>query len=238
MSLKCTCEACLKEAAWEAFGLESFLARKLRTHCSDMLFYREMRGFGFVQFINPEDASDAQYNLDRSVIAGREVTVKSPGKHLRRCGRRSVQGHVAPGVVADGLLLDTVADPAPGLHTEQEIGHALLTRDAALHMIAAGRHHHMSAGALGRSHLLHLLEGHPGHLPLLHGTDPILQGVQLQRIAMIAITLPPVQTDLRHPRTDRLLHGPLLHARLLHAQGTSSTISCAGAEFGLPAARW
>eukprot|EP00899_Mesostigma_viride_P014257 jgi/Mesvir1/22832/Mv20092-RA.1 len=35
----------------------------------------ELRGFGFVQYIDPEAAADAQYNLDRTEICGREVTV-------------------------------------------------------------------------------------------------------------------------------------------------------------------
>ncbi|GAQ87189.1 RRM superfamily protein [Klebsormidium nitens] len=35
----------------------------------------ESRGFGFVEFDDPRDASDAQYDMDRSVLAGREITV-------------------------------------------------------------------------------------------------------------------------------------------------------------------
>lgn len=36
---------------------------------------REPRGFGFVQYLDPADASDAQYHMDRQLIAGREITV-------------------------------------------------------------------------------------------------------------------------------------------------------------------
>jgi FUS-interacting serine-arginine-rich protein 1 len=36
---------------------------------------RESRGFGFVQYMDPADAADAQYNMDRQVVGGREITV-------------------------------------------------------------------------------------------------------------------------------------------------------------------
>ncbi|TVU37719.1 hypothetical protein EJB05_11049 [Eragrostis curvula] len=35
----------------------------------------EPRGFGFVQFYNPEDAADAKYYLDGQVVLGRTITV-------------------------------------------------------------------------------------------------------------------------------------------------------------------
>eukprot|EP00245_Coleochaete_scutata_P014975 TRINITY_DN649_c0_g1_i3.p2 TRINITY_DN649_c0_g1~~TRINITY_DN649_c0_g1_i3.p2 ORF type:complete len:183 (-),score=5.19 TRINITY_DN649_c0_g1_i3:614-1162(-) len=35
----------------------------------------EPRGFGFVQFVDPEDAQEAAYYLDGKVIGGRQVTV-------------------------------------------------------------------------------------------------------------------------------------------------------------------
>ncbi|CAK9857841.1 unnamed protein product [Sphagnum jensenii] len=35
----------------------------------------ESRGFGFVQYMDPADAADAQYNMDRQVVGGREITV-------------------------------------------------------------------------------------------------------------------------------------------------------------------
>jgi FUS-interacting serine-arginine-rich protein 1 len=33
------------------------------------------RGFGFVQFLEPREAAEAQYCLDHQIIAGREITV-------------------------------------------------------------------------------------------------------------------------------------------------------------------
>ncbi|CAM6048811.1 unnamed protein product [Sphagnum compactum] len=35
----------------------------------------ELRGFGFVQFLEAGDAAEAQYNMDRQLIGGREITV-------------------------------------------------------------------------------------------------------------------------------------------------------------------
>ncbi|GBG65131.1 hypothetical protein CBR_g49492 [Chara braunii] len=35
----------------------------------------EPRGFGFVQFMEPEHAVDAQYHMDKKVVGGREITV-------------------------------------------------------------------------------------------------------------------------------------------------------------------
>ncbi|XP_065022369.1 serine/arginine-rich SC35-like splicing factor SCL33 [Musa acuminata AAA Group] len=35
----------------------------------------EPRGFGFVQFVDPADAADAKYHMDRQVLLGRELTV-------------------------------------------------------------------------------------------------------------------------------------------------------------------
>jgi hypothetical protein len=36
---------------------------------------RELRGFGFVQFLEAGDAAEAQYNMDHQLIGGREITV-------------------------------------------------------------------------------------------------------------------------------------------------------------------
>lgn len=36
---------------------------------------REPRGFGFVQYFDPNDAADAKYYMDGQVILGREVAV-------------------------------------------------------------------------------------------------------------------------------------------------------------------
>ena len=39
------------------------------------LFYREPRGFGFVQYVDPADAAEAKYHMDGQILLGREVTV-------------------------------------------------------------------------------------------------------------------------------------------------------------------
>lgn len=36
---------------------------------------RQPRGFGFIQFLEPRDAAEAQYCLDHQLISGREITV-------------------------------------------------------------------------------------------------------------------------------------------------------------------
>jgi len=37
--------------------------------------YREPRGFGFVQYYDPDDAADAKYYMDGQVVLGRQITV-------------------------------------------------------------------------------------------------------------------------------------------------------------------
>lgn len=36
---------------------------------------REPRGFAFVQFVDPYEAAEAQYHMNRAIFAGREITV-------------------------------------------------------------------------------------------------------------------------------------------------------------------
>ncbi|ONM21781.1 hypothetical protein ZEAMMB73_Zm00001d005739 [Zea mays] len=36
---------------------------------------REPRGFGFIQYFDPEDASDAKYHMDGKMLLGREIAV-------------------------------------------------------------------------------------------------------------------------------------------------------------------
>ncbi|PWZ19402.1 Proline iminopeptidase [Zea mays] len=38
-------------------------------------FRRELRGFGFIQYFDPEDASDAKYHMDGKMLLGREIVV-------------------------------------------------------------------------------------------------------------------------------------------------------------------
>lgn len=39
------------------------------------MLYREPRGFGFVQYYDPDDAADAKYYMDGQVVLGRQITV-------------------------------------------------------------------------------------------------------------------------------------------------------------------
>ncbi|OEL17213.1 Serine/arginine-rich SC35-like splicing factor SCL30 [Dichanthelium oligosanthes] len=57
----------------------------------------EPRGFGFVEFVDAYDASEAQYHMNRSMFSGREITVvlaadtrKRPEEMRRRMGPRTV----------------------------------------------------------------------------------------------------------------------------------------------------
>ena len=36
---------------------------------------REPRGFGFVQYVDPNDAAEAKYQMDGQILLGRELTV-------------------------------------------------------------------------------------------------------------------------------------------------------------------
>ncbi|KAJ7554184.1 hypothetical protein O6H91_06G129700 [Diphasiastrum complanatum] len=38
-------------------------------------YTREPRGFGFVQFLDPQDAADAQYEMDGKLVNGRKISV-------------------------------------------------------------------------------------------------------------------------------------------------------------------
>ncbi|XP_071710766.1 uncharacterized protein [Rutidosis leptorrhynchoides] len=42
---------------------------------SKMLYCREPRGFGFVQYLDPDDAAEAKYQMDGQILLGRELTV-------------------------------------------------------------------------------------------------------------------------------------------------------------------
>ncbi|XP_024374862.1 serine/arginine-rich SC35-like splicing factor SCL30A [Physcomitrium patens] len=42
------------------------------------------RGFGFVQFLDPQDAAEAQYYLDHEFIAGREITIVFAEENRKR----------------------------------------------------------------------------------------------------------------------------------------------------------
>lgn len=40
-----------------------------------LLWCRDPRGFGFVQFVDPADAADAKSHMDGQILLGRELTV-------------------------------------------------------------------------------------------------------------------------------------------------------------------
>ncbi|MGI4329172.1 hypothetical protein ACR2WG_26605, partial [Klebsiella pneumoniae] len=40
-----------------------------------ILFCREPRGFGFIQYIDPSDAAEAKYHMDGQILLGRRLTV-------------------------------------------------------------------------------------------------------------------------------------------------------------------
>ncbi|XP_039802337.1 serine/arginine-rich SC35-like splicing factor SCL30 isoform X2 [Panicum virgatum] len=60
----------------------------------------EPRGFAFVEFVDPYDASEAQYHMNRQVFFGREITVvlaaesrKRPDEMRNRARVRGYSGH-------------------------------------------------------------------------------------------------------------------------------------------------
>ncbi|KAH7855169.1 hypothetical protein Vadar_022086 [Vaccinium darrowii] len=60
----------------------------------------EPRGFAFVQFVDPYEAAEAQYHMNRAIFAGREITVvvaaetrKRPEEMRRRSSARGPSGY-------------------------------------------------------------------------------------------------------------------------------------------------
>lgn len=47
----------------------------IHIHVHPIVQCRQPRGFGFVQFVDPDDAADAKYHMDGQVLLGRELTV-------------------------------------------------------------------------------------------------------------------------------------------------------------------
>lgn len=45
---------------------------------------REPRGFGFVQYVDPDDAAEAKYEMDGRVLLGRELTVVFAEENRKR----------------------------------------------------------------------------------------------------------------------------------------------------------
>nr|POE73520.1 isoform 3 of serine/arginine-rich sc35-like splicing factor scl33 [Quercus suber] len=59
---------------------------------------REPRGFGFVQYVDPDDAADAKYHMDGQILLGRELTVvfaeENRKKPVEMRARERVRGRV------------------------------------------------------------------------------------------------------------------------------------------------
>ncbi|CAK9235678.1 unnamed protein product [Sphagnum troendelagicum] len=53
----------------------------------------ESRGFGFVQYMDPADAADAQCNMDRQVLGGREITVVFAEQNRKKPSEMRVREH-------------------------------------------------------------------------------------------------------------------------------------------------
>ncbi|KAK9061165.1 hypothetical protein SSX86_018345 [Deinandra increscens subsp. villosa] len=71
---------------------------KSRVHLKNVRL--EPRGFAFVQFVDPYDAAEAQYQMNGRMFAGREISVvlasetrKRPEEMRRRTGVRGPSGH-------------------------------------------------------------------------------------------------------------------------------------------------
>lgn len=54
------------------------------TLSNEIVIHREPRGFAFVEFVDPYDASDAQYHLNHTVFFGREITVVVAAESRKR----------------------------------------------------------------------------------------------------------------------------------------------------------
>ncbi len=64
-----------------------------RAWCAPPRTRRRPKGFGFIEFVEPRDAEDALYALDRTVVGGRTITVdmskesrKTPRDMIKREG--------------------------------------------------------------------------------------------------------------------------------------------------------
>ncbi|KAF7116019.1 hypothetical protein RHSIM_RhsimUnG0042200 [Rhododendron simsii] len=78
--------------------------RLLKAYCLTLLsvidLQGEPRGFAFVQFVDPYEAAEAQYHMNRAIFAGREITVvvaaetrKRPEEMRRRSCVRVTSGY-------------------------------------------------------------------------------------------------------------------------------------------------
>lgn len=69
-------------------NLQSKLAHVYKSFLRVKLYsfpvYREPRGFAFVQFVDPYDASEAQYHMNGQIFAGREISVVVAAESRKR----------------------------------------------------------------------------------------------------------------------------------------------------------
>ncbi|KAH9617600.1 hypothetical protein KSS87_011110 [Heliosperma pusillum] len=154
----------------------------------------EPRGFGFVQFVDPADAADAKYQMDRQVFQGRELTVvfaeenrKKP-LEMRSRERSSWNLVKVPRVVVvhGGLVVDA---------TEKRVhdGVILMTEDALLLDIPVLDHHPVDMQDLGPVVVTMTLRERKGNT----------HGLVLRRIKG------PVEKDLIHEKAEKD-HTPVL----------------------------
>ncbi|VAI13859.1 unnamed protein product [Triticum turgidum subsp. durum] len=102
----------------------------------------EPRGFAFVEFVDPYDASEAQYHMNRQVFFGREITVVLAAESRKRPEdmrtRTRVRGtlEVMKGAVPliMGGLVPVHAQPLPALVAVAVLGqgHTLLLQDGEM----------------------------------------------------------------------------------------------------------
>ncbi|KAL5973322.1 hypothetical protein ACLOJK_029972 [Asimina triloba] len=87
----------------------------------------EPRGFAFVQFVDPHDASEAQYHMNRQLFGGREITVVLAAETRKRPEEMRARARVrGPGVIVDAKRGDLV------LGLVQYLVHALLATSQVL----------------------------------------------------------------------------------------------------------
>lgn len=62
---------------WRGLNLHSSLCCSfiVTSLLSVLSLFREPRGFGFVQYVDPADAAEAKYQMDGQILHGRELTV-------------------------------------------------------------------------------------------------------------------------------------------------------------------
>ncbi|KAL7098130.1 hypothetical protein ACP275_10G185900 [Erythranthe tilingii] len=89
----------------------------------------ELRGFGFVEYVDPEDAAEAKYEMDGQILLGRELTVvfaeenrKKPSQMRARERRRETSSPIGDyrsrrsySIVLHQYLLETGGTREEGL---------------------------------------------------------------------------------------------------------------------------